>query len=399
MKVLHLVVKQWGVGVAVTKNPFLFIFFILVAWLGRQKLFAAALQKGQSKARLLLNLYQQDGDEGKQIYDGSGDESVDVIEPMLFVQHQITAKTNLNGQFVFDSWTAASDTKLDGQTGASGGAIERQGRGSGQIGFTTQEKSHAYSARGGISLEYDYRSINAGWGFEKSMAEDNFLLAINGQIFEDKTKTFDFSKQQTTDWQSKRVYSIDVSASQLLTANDNLNFSYTYILQKGTLENISSTIDVAGVRSAEVLPDKRNRHTLGSKWIHALSDTLASHLSYFYYQDDWDIQAHTFQLSAFQSLFDDDAYIEFSGRYYQQKRTKYYGDSFDSDKTFMTSDSDFDQFQAYRYGVHFSQIFSDQTKGIFKDFGQWDWSAGYYYYTRTNGLNSHTIQAAVGIEI
>ncbi|MBT3583337.1 MAG: hypothetical protein HN509_00405, partial [Halobacteriovoraceae bacterium] len=97
----------------------LFSLVILFANLGQA--FAEMMEKGKTKVKTVFNFFHQNSNDGKQVFDGSGREEANVIEPMIFIEHQINEDTAITGHFVFDFWTAASDTKLDGNTGASGG--------------------------------------------------------------------------------------------------------------------------------------------------------------------------------------------------------------------------------------------------------------------------------------
>ena len=138
------------------------LLLILVCFFGYVKnIWAQVLAKGKTRVTTVFNLYHQNSEEGKQVIDNSGREEVNVLEPMVFVSHQFDENTNIHSHFVFDAWTAASDTRLDANTGASGGeGIKNQSRFSGGIGVSREHDVWTYGVDLGVSTEYDYKSLN-----------------------------------------------------------------------------------------------------------------------------------------------------------------------------------------------------------------------------------------------
>ena len=72
--------------------------------------FAEMLEKGKTKLKSVFNFYHQNSDNGNQVFDNSGREEATVVEPMIFIEHQVSAETAISGHFVFDAWTVASDS-------------------------------------------------------------------------------------------------------------------------------------------------------------------------------------------------------------------------------------------------------------------------------------------------
>jgi hypothetical protein len=356
------------------------------------------------KTKFLLNVYTQEGKEGHQIFDNSKDEEVDVIEPMLFVDYKIDEKTNVNAHFIFDAWSAASDTKLDGNTGASGKGIGNQSRIAGNIGMSRDHKSYKWSSRLGVSSEYDYQSLNFGGTLETHHAEDNFVFAISPQLFLDQSKSFDYRRQETTEFKGRVISSLDISGSQILTTHDVLQAGVALIHMNGSLDNISNSVVVrtnpygnAFSRVEERLPHQRFRQALYSKWIHAFKEDLAAHLSYRYYQDDWDLKGHTAEVGLRQALNDEEDFLMLTYRYYDQDQVEYYGQEFSTERPEMTSDSDLSAFESHRYGIHYSKLLDDKN---FKSlsFTNTNFSSGLYYYQRSNDLYYVILQLALSTE-
>lgn len=360
------------------------------------KSFAQKLDAGKSKVKFLFNFYSQEGSHGRQVYDGSGKEDVTAYEPMLFIKHQIDKDTNLNANIVFDVFSNASDTKLDAGTGASGSeGIGWQTRYSANLGASHFFKKHGlWNLNFGFSKEYDYRSFNLTLGTQQLYAQDNFTLAVVGQIFQDETTLMDVRNGVQIEGKHKNIYSFSITGTQLLTPDDILVAGVDSIKSSGAMEGISNTVDVAGTRYAERLPENRSRQSISTKLIHSINDNYAAHFKYRYYSDDWDIYSHTAQASLFKSFNDENDFIEISYRIYNQEGTRYYQDSFNDPVIFMTSDSDLQDYLANRIGVHYEKKLDD--KNYYKiNFSDIYFVAAAYYYTRDNHLNYSVIQTSL----
>lgn len=376
-------------------------FSILLILTSTRSVFAEMIEKGKSKFKLLFNIYHQNGDDGKQVFDNSGKEEVNVVEPMLFVEHQITEDTAINGHFVFDFWTAASDTKLDAATGASGPGRGAQSRISGNVGVAKESGSWTLSAGVGFSSEYDYQSFNGNIGIQRSFAKDNFTLGLSLQYYDDSVKLFEDLSNPTTasisDWLSRKIVATSLSASQLLTRQDIIQFDLTYVKAEGYLESTASSVLVGGVRAAESLPETRNRYAISSKWVHGFNDEMAMNVFYRYYFDQWDLNAHTARIAFLKEINDDEDFIEVAFRYHSQGKVEYYQDSFATSQDYMTSDSDLDKFSSYELSLFLSSNYEGRKLyGFVLD--DIVWNNGITAYQRSNGLIYAYVQSSVGFQ-
>ncbi|HEX7027998.1 MAG TPA: DUF3570 domain-containing protein [Gammaproteobacteria bacterium] len=140
---------------------------------------------------------------------------------------------------------------------------------------------------------------------------------------------------------------------------NNIGFMYSegYHTDPYKVVSIANDSDVELDRIYESRPDKRERTILYSKLIHSLSDTQTMHLSYRYYADDWEIEAHTldythrFALGAGQ-------YIEPHVRYYTQTKADFFQRSlplFTPLPEFVSADNRLDDMQGATLGVKFGK--------------------------------------------
>ena len=384
-----MVEEQWEVVVVVTKFQRI-LFTIIFLLFSMQNAFAEMMAKGKTKVKTLLNVYSQSSKSGKQVFDESGNEDVKVLEPQIFVKHQITADTEINANFVLDTWTAESDTILDGRTGASGGGITGQARVAPNIGVRRETGKTKYGMNLGFSSEYDYTSKNLSLDIERSFAEDNFTLGLGLQYYADTVSTFkDLSNPMTaklTKDQSRDIYALAIGASQILTRRDIIEIDATYAHSKGTLESTAGTVNAAGARTSESLPGDRARTAFSTKWVHSLTDEMALNLSYRNYFDDWGAHAHTIRAAYLLALRDEQDFVEVALRYHTQDAVDYYKDRFNTNERYMTSDSDMSKFHTYEPSVLYSRQLGEM-KFFGVNFEDAEWATAVTYAKRNTGLS------------
>lgn len=355
---------------------------------------------GLESVKFLLNFFTQDSSSGDQVYDNTGKEDVTAFEPTLFIVANVDEETNIKANFVLDTWTAASDTALDGETGASGGGIKNQSRVAGQLSYIKGDELNGHSYTLGVSSEYDYRSLSLGGSWTRSFAEDNFTFSITPQLFLDQAKDYDLSRSKESDFKGRTIWSMDIAGAQLLSPKDIIQFGYTHIQMNGMMNSIAGTVRVDSEpndpfgRQSERMPSKRVRHALYTKWLHSLSETSAFHLSYRYYQDDWDLQAHTLEFGPRWSFAEDKYFLMPTLRYYQQTAVDFYSPRFANSQGNMTSDSDLEKFTSIRYGMAFS---SDANPiKLFGFQSNMQWSLGAYHTDRSNEMDHQVVQFGIG---
>jgi len=387
-------VDLWEAAVGVIKWLTLSVFILSLSMV---QAFAEMMTPKTWKTKLLFNLYSQSSNNGAQVFDDSGDEDVLVFEPMLFASYQIDETTNINANITFDTWTAESDTRLDGNTGQSGEGIGLQSRISGNFSYTKEVDKSLWTPKVGFSSEYDYKSFNAGLSWTGSFAEDNFTLTTSAQYFMDSTNLFDYINEKTKDAEDKRVYSLDINASQFLTRNDILSIGHTTIIQNGALESIRNTTKIAGTRVAEQLPGSRKRYAYYTQLVHAFSDDLAFSNKYRFYHDSWDLKSHTYETSLRFTTNDENGFLELNYRFYSQSNVKYFHRTLTSITPSFTSDSDLEKFTSHRIGPHYSYDLGEAKIYNF-EIENLNLSTAAYYSTRSNDLSYVLTQFSVGAE-
>lgn len=363
-----------------------------------QSAFAEMMQKGKSRVKTLLNVYSQNSKSGKQVLDNSGNENLLVLEPQIFVKYQITEDTEINASFVLDTWTAESDTILDGNTGASGSGRKGQSRVASTLGGRKEIGKSTYGVNLGFSSEYDYTSKNISFDVDRSFAEDNFTIGLGLQYYADTVGLFkDITPPQSAVMNkqlSRDIYALNLSASQILTRADLAVLGVTYAKSSGRLESTAGSVQVGGVREVEILPGDRERKAVSAKWVHSLSETTAFNLAHRYYFDNWGLEAHSVRGAFLVSLRDDLDFLELGLRYHTQGSVDYYKDRFVSSERFMTSDSDLSKFHSYEPSILYSRNLGE-LKAYVVEFQEIEWSNSLTYSKRNTGLQSFYVQTGL----
>lgn len=375
----------------------------LISFLALHSAFADMMEKGRTKVKTVFNLYHQNSNDGAQVADNSGREEANVIEPMVFIEHQINEDTAINGRIVFDAWTAASDTKLDNYTGASGQPIMGQNRISVNLGARQEKKVESnrlnYGFDLGFSSEYDYQSLNGSLNLSRSFAKDNFTIGASIQYYKDELSLFKDISNPTSatisEGLSRNIMAASITASQILTVQDLIQFDLTFAKSDGYLESTANTVNIAGVRQVEALPETRSRYSLSSKWVHGLTNLSALNLSYRYYWDQWSVGAHTIRAAYLFDIVEDESFVELFGRYHSQSEVEYYRGSFANTREFMTSDSDMADFSSYEGGAFYESLQGDKVVfGV--ELEDVTLSHSVVYSQRSNGLRLGYYQFGLG---
>lgn len=382
-----------------TKLQRILLGLVLLA-LSIQSAFAEMMGKGKTKVKTLLNVYSQNSKTGKQVLDNSGNEDLTVIEPQIFVKHQITEDTELSASFVLDTWTAESDTILDGNTGASGAGKKGQSRIAPNIGVRRESGKATYGVNLGFSSEYDYTSKNISLDYQHSFANDNFTMGLGLQYYADTVGLFQDITPAANAMMDKKhnrdIYAISLGASQILTRADIVEFDLTYANAKGRLESTAGTVNIGGTRELEALPGKRERKAVSGKWVHAVTEEMAFNISYRNYFDDWGGRAHTVRAAYLFSLRDDQDFLEIAMRLHSQQAVDYYQESFNTSRTYMTSDSDMSKFTSLEPSVMYSRSLGDvKVFGI--DFSGTEWANSVTYGKRNTGLSYAYLQTSLSV--
>ncbi|MDA8132186.1 MAG: DUF3570 domain-containing protein [Elusimicrobia bacterium] len=371
---------------------------------------ALCLEKAASAStdmEFVVNSMYQSGKGGKQVYDGSGDQSLTLYEPVLYINSQIDHDTSVFGSAVFDVLSSASAKAFDSGTGASrggtGGGEDGEGGGEGllqgwqtrvgaEAGYSKRKGSWVFTPTAGGSHELSYNSLHGGLNVQKFLAEENFVLSAGLFHYSDEANPWDIQKGKFAGFQSKTTNSANASATQILDERSIALAGISFTRQNGFLEGTRNTVSTGTVtqRASEQLPDAREKWTANVRYVRSLSGKLAFHLDYRYYTDTWNIRAHTWEPSLAWSFSDEAGTIKLGYRRYSQTAARYYAGSFPVMKTYMTSDSDLAKFSADEVSAQLAYAPEGEPGRT-----AWEYGGTLLYYKRSDGLSVAVAQASL----
>jgi hypothetical protein len=139
----------------------------------------------------------------------------------------------------------------------------------------------------------------------------------------------------------------------------------------------------------ERLPHKRFKLPIGLRWNYFINEKYVVRAYYRYYQDDWDIKAHTVSLEL--PIKISDAFTVYPMyRYYTQTQSKYFApfEQHLSTEEYYTSDYDLATFNAnqYGFGATYTDIFASTR---FFGIGIKTIDFRFNHYARNDGLNAN----------
>ncbi len=196
----------------------------------------------------------------------------------------------------------------------------------------------ALSLGGGFSREHDYMSryvnTNLSWDLNKKMTTLNFGASV---AFDEVEPTgFNYNKYKTS-----QQYLL--GATQILDQSSVIKSNFTFGYHQGFLSDPYKLVyfDGAGIKN-DTRPDNRFQWSWLTQYVRNFKplNDAALHLDYRFYTDDWDINAHTFEVGWYQPIVDDwQVILRF--RYYSQDRAYFYQPFFQAGSNATEFSSDY----------------------------------------------------------
>jgi hypothetical protein len=182
------------------------------------------------------------------------------------------------------------------------------------------------SLSSGFSLENDYLSVSGGMQGERNFNEKNTTLSGGLGFSWDRIEPTDAESFGRNSEEQKESGSVFVGLSQILGRSAAIQSTLQYQVSGGFLDDPYKKAFVVSTSTPEpdTRPDMRHQFSWLTRYrqhIGLLHGTL--HLDYRFYYDDWDINAHSFEIAWYQMLWDSFRLIP-SARYYTQSQADFY---------------------------------------------------------------------------
>ena len=356
------------------------------------------------EVNLVSGYYVQEGDHAA-VTGGTGTQHLTNIAGSIDIKLSKYDRKYRKHSFTFDvgvdHYTSASSDKVDPKTISSASKADTRIYPSASWLVENEQKGTTFGAGISFSNEFDYLSTGGNISFAKKTRDRSGEFSIKAQAYFDRVKIIRPVELRNSNiiipgdednngYASRNSFSTSLSWSQIINQRLQIMFLLDLVYQKGYLGlpfyrvyfNDNSV-------HIENLPSTRFKVPIGFRANYFLGDKIILRSFYRYYQDDWGLKAHTFELETPVKLTPFFSITPFY-RFYHQNAVEYfnyYGSHTAADKYF-TSNYDLSTFNSQFFGAGFRIA---PPKGIFGSPHFNMIELRYGYYTRTNNMNANIV--------
>ena len=247
-----------------------------------------------------------------------------------------------------------------------------------KVGANYSSENDFYSTEG--SLEYMHwldSSKNSSISFGASYQANEILV---GCKYNEECDASSGASQKM----DAQVINAQVSFFQNINASSYFKASFYSITEGGYLSNpyyniVRNNNGITADVVAERRPDSRQAYGAMLKYANALTSDTTIHLSYRFYDDNWDITSNTLDSDLYYELAQDWIF-NLGLRVYSQSAASFYNGSsrYFSDETYASSDKRLSEFISYTYKVNVDYSISEE----------WSVNFSANYYEQTTGLSA-----------
>lgn len=254
-------------------------------------------------------------------YDGGG---VTIDGPSVLVRKKAGKKFSFYGNFYVDMVTSAS---IDVVTTASEYTEERTEK---SVGFDFLHGNYIMSVGHTNSTENDYNANSYHFGISQTMFGDLTTISLGYSLGDDEVG----NNSDPSFAQELRRQNYRLGISQILTKNLLAGVSFEAITDEGFLNNPYRSVRFLDAGSAvgysfesEIYPRTRTSNAVALRGRYYLPYRAAISASYRYFNDTWEIDAHTAEIGYTHPL-DSGWTIDAKFRYYTQTQAEFFSDLF-----------------------------------------------------------------------
>ncbi|GAB3851168.1 DUF3570 domain-containing protein [Hymenobacter terrigena] len=328
--------------------------------------------------------YQQDGSHGA-VEGGRGTQQLTDVPPAIIVNVPLDTVSRLTVNVGADFYASASTDRIDFALSTPSASDVRY---HGDFGYSREQKAKGtiWGVGTGVSKEYDYLSFNLAGSFAKTSQDGNRQLSLAGQVFFDRVTLIQplelregYSTGSTTNRGEKnygsdtrQTYNFTATYSQVLTKRLQAAISTELVSQNGllstpfhrvyfkdntTLNPAPSVGDgfsphVATAARIENLPRARFKYPVSLRLNYYATDLVQVRAFYRFYNDNFGITAHTFELELPVKITPFFVAYPFY-RYHTQTAAQYFAPFMEHsiNDAYYTSDYDLSAFSANKVGL------------------------------------------------
>jgi hypothetical protein len=286
-------------------------------------------------------------------YEGGG---VTIDGPALLVRKKFAERYAVSADYYIDMVSSAS---IDVVTTASPYEEERKEYG---LGFEYLRDKITYSLGFSNSKENDYEANTASFSISQDMFGD--LTTVSLTFARGWDEVFRSGDDLFGEQLDRHVYGVGLS--QVATRDLILGFSWETVAEEGFLNNPYRSVRYLDPEAAagysyesERYPNTRTGNALAVRARYFLPYRAALQGEYRYYTDDWDIRAHTAELTYIHP-WGEQWVFDAHYRYHTQDAAEFYSDLFPRQdfQNFLARDKELSSMSSHSVGVGASYEFA-----------------------------------------
>jgi hypothetical protein len=326
---------------------------------------------GETEVDILGSYYQQNGNHSA-VEGGIGDQHLTDTAPTILLNIPLDSTTRLSANVGIDYYASASSDKID-QVMSSPSASDVRYHADFGLSHTLANKLTTLGAGAGVSKEYDYLSFNLLGSWTHASADGNRQFSASGQVFLDQIKLITPAELRVGGTRNhhygsdnRQSFTLSLVYAQVLSRRLQAAVGFEPVVQRGLLSTPFQRVyfyDYApeglapgtlGTAKAEVLPRLRYKYPASLRLTYYATDLVQLRGFYRFYNDNFGIRAHTFELEAPLKVTPFFTLYPFY-RYHTQTAADYFApylahSVFDE---YFTSDYDLSAFSANKVGLGF----------------------------------------------
>ncbi|AMR27707.1 hypothetical protein A0257_11770 [Hymenobacter psoromatis] len=378
---------------------------------------------GETDVDFITSYYQQNGNHGA-VEGGIGTQHLTDVAPTIILNLPLDSVARFTANVGFDHYASASTDRIDQVISSPSSNDTRYHI---DLGYnrTLKDKRTIVGVGGGASKEYDYQSFNLAGSWTHGSRNGNRELSVAGQVYLDQVTlilpvelrtgtTGKGNQAHGSGFDNRQSYNLTIVYSQVINQRLQLAVSTELVSQRGLLSTpfhrvyfydsspTLGTPGTLGTAKTELLPRLRNKYPVGLRLNYYATDLVQIRGFYRFYNDNFGIRAHTFELEAPVKVSPFFALYPFY-RYHTQTAATYFAPYLAHSVTdeYYTSDYDLSAFTAQKVGLGFRYAplyglgrFKTPFGGRVAKFKSLDLRYGHYW--QTTGLAANIVTVDLG---
>ncbi|MGI4739773.1 MAG: DUF3570 domain-containing protein [Janthinobacterium lividum] len=324
---------------------------------------------GETEVDILGSYYQQNGDHSA-VEGGLGSQHLTDTAPTILLNVPLDSTTRLSANLGIDYYTSASSDKID-QVMSSPSAADARIHADFGLSRLLADKLTTVGVGAGVSKEYDYLSFNVLGSWARTSRDGNRQFSASGQAFIDKITLITpaelrvgGTRNHSYGSDNRQSFTLSLVYAQVLSKRLQASVSIEPVVQRGLLSTPFQRVyfydsnpalgapGQLGTAKAEVLPRLRTKYPASLRLTYYATDLVQLRGFYRFYNDNFGIRAHTFELEVPVKVTPFFTLYPFY-RYHTQTAADYFAPYLAHSVTddFYTSDYDLSAFSANKAGV------------------------------------------------